>query len=327
MIIMNFANMFEMLNEVQPVEDISNEVLQQEEPTFRLTSSSNWHDEFSGLKASPQLYNLDGYISPYASNNWGASSECLKAILDDGSRLPTLTETKVDPNKIFNSDISALKSLAADQQRITKMFEKKLIEGLSEKGKVGLTEVDIEAMQALTSARSAITSINKEQINIKKNIADIRIKQNQQVMKQTAGATGNNIDDVKNGSSPFDVGRSILDSLFDTQPVNVPSGNINMDPNSFVTQTEEDASTVIDGIISNVGGVNTYTQYESSSPTTYVVMSRHGSDTDYDFETYAESGELIPDYPKPNTKITSIDRESGTCVDNLLIQYPIKFID
>ena len=323
---MNFANMFEMLNEVQPVEDISNEVLQQDEPSFRLTSSSNWHDEFSGLKASPQLYNLDGYISPYASNNWGASSECLKAILDDGSRLPTLTEAKIDPNKIFNSDISALKSLAADQQRITKMFEKKLIEGLSEKGKVGLTEVDIEAMQALTSARSAITSINKEQINIKKNIADIRIKQSQQTMKQ-ATASNSNIDDVKNGTSSFDVGRSILDSLFDSPSVNTPPSNMNMDPNSFVTQTEDSASTVIDGIVSNVGGVNVYTQYESSTPTTYVVMSRHGSDSDYEFETYSESGELIPDYPKPSTKITSIDRESGTCVDDLLIQYPIKFID
>lgn len=324
---MNFANMFEMLNEVQPVEDISNEVLQQNEPSFRLTSSSNWHDEFSGLKASPQLYNLDGYISPYASNNWGASSECLKSILDDGSRLPALNDSKIDPNKVFNSDISALKALAADQQRITKMFEKKLIEGLSEKGKVGLTEVDIEAMQALTSARSAITSINKEQINIKKNIADIRIKQNQQTLKQASPTSNNNIDDVKNGASSYDVGRSILDSLFDSPSINTPPTNINMDPNSFVTQTEDSASTVIDGIVSNVGGVNTYTQYESTTPTTYVVMSRHGSDSDYEFETYTESGELIPDYPKPNTKITSIDRDSGTCIDDLLIQYPIKFID
>lgn len=324
---MNFVNMFEMLNEVQPVENISNEVLQQNEPSFRLTTSSNWHDEFIGFKASPQLYNLDGYISPYASNNWGASSECLKAILDDGSRLPALNDSKIDPNKVFNSDISALKALAADQQRITKMFEKKLIEGLSEKGKVGLTEVDIEAMQALTSARSAITSINKEQINIKKNIADIRIKQNQQTMKQTTQSSTNNIDDVKNGTSSYDVGRSILDSLFDSPSINTPPSDINMDPNSFVTQTEDSASTVIDEIVSNVGGVNTYTQYESSTPTTYVVMSRHGSDSDYEFETYSESGELIPDYPKPNTKITSIDRDAGKCVDDLLIQYPIKFID
>ena len=44
------------------------------------------------------------------------------------------------------------------------------MEGLTDRGKFGLNEADIMAMQALTSARSAITAINKEQIAIKKNI-------------------------------------------------------------------------------------------------------------------------------------------------------------
>lgn len=323
---MNFANMFEMLGDAQPMDGFSNEVSQQAEPTYTMTASSNWCDEFTGLKSSPQLYNLNGYISPYASNNWGASSECLKSMIDDGSRLPVLNESKIDPNRIFNSDISSLKTLAADQQRITKMFEKKLIEGLTEKGKVGLTEVDIEALQALTTARSAITSINKEQVNIKKNIADIKIKQNQQVRQFEQSSIPS--ESRGNNASSYDIGRSILDSIFDAPSSSSTAQTVtNVDPNTFETRTPDTASTVIDNIIANTDGVDVYTKYESSTPTTYVVMHRNGSDDDYEFETYADSGEIISDYPKPNTKITSVDKDAGTCIDDLLIQYPIKFID
>lgn len=321
---MDFVNMFEMLGDNNPSEDLNNTTYPANEPMYVDTCSDNWNNEFTGFKASPSLYNMNGYISPYASNNWGASSECLKSILDDGSRLPALTETKVDPNKIFNSDIASLKALAADQQRMTKMFEKKLIEGLTEKGKVGLTEVDIEAMQALTSARSSITSINKEQINIKKNIADLRIKQNQQIKQQNAQSTGGAPTSSKGVVSSYDVGRSILDTLFD-QPISEPTQNV--DSNTYSTVSYDEANTVIDNIISNTNGIDTYTKYESLSPTTYVVMPRGGNENDCEFETYTESGELIEDYPKPNSKITTLDKENNVCTDSFLVQYPIKFID
>ena len=139
--------------------------------------SGNWEEEFVGFKTSPVLYNMDGFISPYASNNWGGTTNILQYINDE-SRLPQF-ENKIDPNKIFSSEINGLRALAADQQRITKMFETRLRESLSEKGKMGLTEEDIEAMSALTAARSAIAGTYKEQVAIKKNIADIRIKQAQ----------------------------------------------------------------------------------------------------------------------------------------------------
>ena len=111
------------------------------------------------MPTRPVLYNMDGWISPYASDNWGATSIILKS-MEDISRLPPLSD-KVDPNKIFTSDISALRTQAADQMKVTKMFEKKLMESLTERGKMGLNENDIMAMQALTSARSSVTNSNR----------------------------------------------------------------------------------------------------------------------------------------------------------------------
>ena len=78
---------------------------------------------------------MDGYISNYPSANWGSISPIFQQLNDQG-RLPAL-ENKLDPNKIFNADTSALKTLAIDQSKATKLFEKKFFEGLSERGKIG----------------------------------------------------------------------------------------------------------------------------------------------------------------------------------------------
>lgn len=311
--ILNYLEMFNKLESVQP-SDSSDVDTKSYQPTYYdQPPVPNWQDDFSGIITKPVLYNMDGYISPYASNNWGGTSMIMKN-LEDETHNPPLSN-KVDPNKIFNSDISALRALAADQKKISKLFEKRLVESLTDRGKVGLNEEDIMAMQALTAANNAIASINKEQINIKKNIADLRIKQSQ---NRTSGSAGDPSLGSR-GMSSVDVGRSILDSIFD-----VPSSNItNMStPNvNYQTSSESDASMLIDSIIPSSES-NPYIKYESSNPTTYVTVG--DSDSDAEFMTYDSSGELISDYPNPTTKIVKIDREANIAVDECLVQYPLR---
>lgn len=314
--IMNICEMFNMVEDIQPSSSVEySEQASSYEPTYT-QPPAGWQDEFGGFKTRPVLYNMDGYISPYASDNWGGTSVVLKNF-DDTSRLPSLSD-KVDPNKIFTADISALKTLAADQIKITKMFEKKLMEGLTDRGKFGLNEADIMAMQALTSARSAITAINKEQIAIKKNIADLRIKQ------QNGGSSSSNTNGGSNdstrgtrGLSSMDVGRSILDSIFDTPSNATPSAP---PTTGFTPATTGDASRILDELIPSTSN----TQFEASGATTYVVINDN-DDNDVEFVTYDQNGDIIPDYPNPKSKITKIDRDTNVAVDELLVQYPIKY--
>lgn len=312
---MTYEEMFNKLDAGLPRNDNSDVdcgISSYYEPRYHeQTPPMNWEETFSGFKTTPVLYNLDGFISPYASNNWGGTSNILQYI-DDSSRLPAL-ENKIDPNKIFSSEINALRALAADQQKITKMFEKKLIESLTERGKVGLTEEDVEAMSALTAARSAITSISKEQVNIKKNIADIRVKQSQSAAGNAGNGSGNTGGNKALGN--MDIGRSILDNIFDApaSPV-VPQTVVDYQPSSA-----NDAGRILDNIVSPT---NSQLMYESVEPTTYVVVGE--TDDDVEFATYNASGDLIPDFPNPAVKITSIDRDAGKATDEFLVQYPIK---
>ncbi len=277
----------------------------------------DWSETFAGFKTRPMLYNIDGYISPYSSNNWGGTSSILQYI-DDDSRLPAF-EQKIDPNRIFTAETNALRIQAADQQRVVKLFEKKFFEGLNEKGKVGLTEEDIEAMSALTAARGAITAINKEQINIRKNIAELKIKLQQN--KNAATATTTNAGGSMKGVGAMEVGRSILDSIFDAPGIQFNSPQYQQQVAASYAETDlNKASAVLDALVPTS---NSTVSFESAEPKTYVVVG--DTDDDIEFVTYGADGNIIPDYPTPDSKIDFIDREAKIATDQYLVPYPIKF--
>ena len=272
--------------------------------------SSKIQEYYSMYKLAQPSYAIAGYISPYPTNNWDTSSGILQYV-EDTSRLPAL-EQKIDPNKIFNSDIAALRALAADQNKIVKMFEKRLTESLTDKGKFGLNEEDIEAMQAVTAGRNAIVGITKEQINIKKNIADIRLKQQQQQQSGVVGGTTNS------GVSAVSMSKEFMDSVFNLPARQIDMGTVNDDV--VDTASLDQASQLIDELIPEVSDT---VKYESLSPRTFVVVGE--SDDDVSFATYDSNGNIIEGYKNPTSHIKSIDRESGKAIDDLDVRYDVKF--
>lgn len=320
---MDYGSMFSMLgsrpnpydDQSTPQESFPGPVNTQYQPTFQETPRPlSWEEAFNGFKTRPVLYNMDGWISPYSGNNWGGTSNILQYI-DDQYRVPN-NEQKLDPNKIFSSEVNGLRALSADQAKILKMFERKLIESLTEKGKVGLTEEDIEAMSAITSGRSALASIEREKVNIKKNIADIKIKQS-----QNGNGTGGAVSPSERPLASMDIGRSMLDNLF-----SIPSANNSFSQTTSVPTTvveynaanADEASNVLDSLVPVVGD---NVKFETKEPTTYVVVG--DTDDDVEFVTYSSDGEIIPDYPKPDSTITKIDRQGNNAVDSLLVSYPL----
>lgn len=266
-----------------------------------------------------QNSNVGGFISPYQSHWTGPVT-----IMGNMEELIQFQPVnKIDPNKIYNTDIAALRAIEQDQLKIVKLFETRLKESLNERGKIGLTEEDIEAMQALTAARTAVANIHKEQINIKKNISDTKIKQyqleqadNKAIAKAQEGTSGGG------GGSVYDVGRSILDNIFDSALPIPPASSLPSAANpSNAAIDAAQASSVLDSLI---GGDNipATTRFETMNPTTYVRVGT--SDSDTSFETYAEDGTLLIDYPNPTARITHVDREAGTATDEFLVTYQLK---
>lgn len=286
----------------------------------------DWEKGYNATRQSQVFQNsgLGGFVSPYQSHWTGPVT--VMGNLEDLVQFER--PNKVDPNKIYNTDIAALKALQQDQQKIVRLFETRLRESLSERGKVGLTEEDILAMQAVTAARTAIANIQKEQIGIKKNISDTRIKQYQleQTDAKTAAKANSSDGGSGYGASTYDVGRSILDNIFDSAipvppPSPVPQSTMSINPEADSAA----AASVIDTIMGLGDGTpapSPTVQYEIQEPTTYVTVGLSGDDAT--FETYAKDGSLIAEYPNPSTRIVKIDREAGTATDELLVSYPLK---
>lgn len=277
-----------------------------------------WEEDFKNLRTYPSLYNLDGYVNPQPYFNWGNCSPVIAQMSEDARAI--INPDKIEPHKIFTSEVQSLRKISSDQHRIIKMFEKKFMECITEKGKFGLTEEDVLAFNALIQARSQLTANTKEQVAIKKSIAELKIKQNQ-AMKQAATAGGK--DGVSGGevTSMDAVGKSVLDNIFNmdftnTAPAPSPVGN------EFENVSPVDASSILDALIPN-SDVSAHIRYESMQPKTYVVIGQ--DENDVEFQTYSASGELIPDYPNPTSKITNIDKDTGKATDDLLVQYDIKY--
>lgn len=305
---MDLASAFRYMEEVLP-----------EEPEQPTPTPEQMQNQYTGFASRPVLYNMDGYISPYPSNNWNVSAP-IYSTLDDESRFPGL-DNRLDPNKIFSADLTALKTLAADQLKVTKLFEKRLMESLKERGKVGVTEEDIMAMQAVTAARSAVTSIQKEQSSIKKNIAEIRLKQQQQQSAQRAAQGGApSPDGSVNPTSNMGIGRSILDDIFAAAGTPIdPTEGVQISPTDTAMELDN-ANRVLDELVPDV---SIEIQYEHLHPKTYVIVG--DTDDDVEYATYAENGEYLPEYPTPSSPIVKIDREAKTAQDGLMENYPVKF--
>lgn len=270
-------------------------------------------DPASGMYTAPaavqraQYYNTERYMEPFVSTFFGSSVPVVEALEAPG--LVPVIDRRIDPNKIFNSDIQALKTLAADQIRMKKLFEKKLQESLTEKGKIGLTEDDINAMQALTSAGSAIASINTAQVNIKKTIADIRLKQ--QMNAKENNGPGN--DGGRNSYDYNDVGRNMLDDLFKS------AVNVNVDYTSDYSEAETANPEMLDSILPKPGD---NIAVENMDATVYVVANEDKSTAH--FEAYASDNTKVSDYPLPTAAIKEIDKDAKIARDSLGREYPFR---
>lgn len=316
---MGMLEAFNLLNANQSFESVNESYHQQPVSEWDKAQSdpNSWLDRYAKFTERPGFNpNMDGYITAYAGGRWGNYSDIMQTI-GAGMELGPIQE-KVEPNKIFTSDIAALKTLAADQAKLIKVFERKVLESLNDKGKFGVNEDDIEALQALTAARNGLTSIQKEQIAIKKNIAELRIKQ------QQAGSNGGAGQQASGPvASAYTVGRSIMDNIFDAPISQGQQPEVPVNAN-YPTVDLDQAADVLNSIV-DTGSVVSSTAYESAEPTTYVVVG--DSDSDTDFVTLSANGEIMPDYPKPTTTIKSIDRESKTAIDELLVEYKLKTRD
>jgi hypothetical protein len=310
------SNFLDALNRFQteiPTVDEARDMVIESQPTPLPVNPEDykweWQKEYDALRSAANTA-MSGYISPYEGTNWGGNP----LIINNLERLfEAATEAKLEPSKLFTSETAQLRTIGSDQYKILRLFESKLRESLTEKGKFGLNEMDIEGLQALTAGKGVMISAVKEQVAIKAKQAELRIKQQAAEAGSSRGTTGG---DVIDSSSPYAYGRDFMNSLINTP---IPDGIVSDVPATTGGTSVEDAANLLDNMV----GGSDIASYEARAIKTQVIVG--DSDEDARYVALDSNNNVVSDYPLPSSPIVKIDREAKKAEDKIGRKYDIQF--
>ena len=274
-------------------------------PVYNGINPTTYERTFEDLSKT-HYFNTNRFIEPYSSRYFGSSIMAVQAC-EDLSLVP-VNDLRIDPNKIFSADIQAMKSLAADQYKLKKVFEKKFMEVMNDKNKYGLTEDDIAAMQALTAANTSIGNYTKEIVNFKKVATELKIKAQQATMEKNGGPNvgGSMSRPIDNASTA----KTLMDNIFGAAT-------------SLPDEIDYDAPDVDPVALGSIlPETNDNTKFESRGIQTYAVVGESGKPEDCKFVAIDKDNNIMGDVDLPNiADIKSIDPVTKTVTMNNEMEY------
>ena len=304
---MSYLDTLSQFNVTVPTREEAAErlIAAQPQPTPMDPANYNWQwqREYDALRAAGAAA-MSGYVSPYEGTGWGGNP----LVMNNLERMfMAAAESKVDPMRLFTSETVQLRSIGTEQAKILRLFEAKLRESLTEKGKFGLNEMDIEGLQALTAGKNVMIASVKEQVAIKAKQAELKIKQ--QAAQATANAGGIRGNEGLPSSSPYGFGKSFVDNIFD---VTLPTDSQTTVPATIgTTSTPEEAASLLDGLTS----VDTNTMNEAKGYTMKVITDgEDNSSARFAWVDGNDNEVNLPgqDLPDPSTIVVDADGDHAT---------------
>lgn len=305
---MSFIDVLDQYNVTVPTREEAAErlIAAQPQPTPMDPANYNWQwqREYDALRAAGAAA-MSGYVSPYEGTGWGGNPLVMNNL---EKMFMAAAESKLDPMRLFTSETVQLKTIGTEQAKILRLFEAKLKESLTEKGKFGLNEMDIEGLQALTAGKNVMIAAVKEQVNVKAKQAELKIKQ--QTAQATANAGGIRGNEGLSSSSPYGFGKDFVDNIFD---VSLPSDSQTTVPSTVVSavSTPEEAASLLDGITS----VDNNTMNEAQGYTMKVITDGEDNSSARFAWVDASGNEVtLPgqDLPDPSTIVVDADGDHAT---------------
>ena len=313
---MSFVDTLNQFNTTVPTPEESYEmlVLSQPKPTPTDPASYQWEWQraYDSLRTAATTA-LGGYVSPYEGTGWGGNP----LVMNNLERMfMAAAESKLDPMRMFTSETTQLRTIGADQAKILRLFEAKLKESLTEKGKFGLNEMDIEGLQALTAGKNVLIASVKEQVAIQAKKAELKIKQ-QAAATQGGGISGRASGDGVDPGSPYGFGREFMDNIFGTPIPEPVTTNI---PASIGTEaTPESAAALLDGLT-----VTSDISNEAAGYTLKVLIDGDDDSSARFAMVDSDNNEVeLPDQTLPDSSGITVNRDIDKAYGDGMVPYDI----
>ena len=215
-----------------------------------------------------------------------------------------------DYKKEFEPEIALYRNLLRDQNTFTESLQREYDSIKSVKSSSrGVTKQMTDLIDNITSARTLAMQLVEKNVNAKKLIAELTLKQ-----KKEMGGLGGDSENMADFASSY-----LKQMLNDRQVLfNGGSGD-----NTVSEYTEDELfeelslSLNSDSNMDRPEEVDKYLKYENRNVTVYVSIASDEQDieSNYEFVAKDEDGDIIEDYPMPNHTKLSINRSTNIATD------------
>lgn len=218
----------------------------------------------------------------------------------------------VDYKKELEPEMALFKNLLIDQNRFVESLQKEYDQITSSKSTArGISKQLTDMIKNITEARALSMQLVEKNVNAKKTIADLTIKQR----KELAG-------ELESGINMSDAGSSFMKQLLSERNQMFSEG----DPADVSDFSEEDMLSSLDEI--DLGDedrseeTEKYLKYENQNVKISVIITDNDVEN-YQFVAMDEDGEIIEDYPLPEKTGLSINRSTNIATDTYGEKYVI----
>lgn len=204
----------------------------------------------------------------------------------------------------FEPEMALYRNLLMDQNRFTESLQKEYDNISSKKGTSrGVTKQLTDLIANITSARALSMQLVEKNVNAKKLIADLSLKQ-----KKELGLGANEGENMTDFASSY-----LKQMLTDRKAISSTSGENTVAEYSEDELFNELSNSLIDEE-ERPEEVEKYLKYENQNVNVYVEIYNNDIEN-YKFVAKNEDGDIIDDYPLPNHTNISVNRSTNIATD------------
>lgn len=311
----------DIINQLRIIEDDNLDYFDEENDVF--LPSSLLKDDHKNKKEKKEetsfSYDDDEWMDTFMSLNIKPKSKKNRDIFNLEKKKKKKKKNKdknelVDYNKEFETELALYKNLLIDQNKFTDSLQSEYdaIKGVKSTAR-GVNKNMTDLIQNITSARSLSMQLVEKNVNAKKLIAELTMKQ-----KKENGLG-------EDGAGLSDFSANLLKQMINER--NALTGKVGI---SDITEYDGDDD-LFETLSENLGEddrpseVEKYLKYENRNVTIFACVNSEDAE-DYYYIAKDEDGEIIEDYPLPLMNSISINRSTNIATDVYGKKYPIIWV-
>jgi hypothetical protein len=221
-----------------------------------------------------------------------------------------------DYNEEFEQDIALMRNLLEDSTKFTDSLQKRYYALESSKtANRGVGKFTTDLISSINQSRTVSSQLLNNITSLKKNIADLNMKERKEAAAASGGYDGENLSDFSSNflRKLIQQDRSDASIYGDATPIEADEDTLYANISEMLAGEDDRSET------------EAYLKYENRNVELVAMVNANNPD-DYELQAIAEDGERLYDYPIPEVSDLDINRSTNIATDEYHNHYRVEWI-